>query len=176
MPCLRARSGDGIYAVGGSSQDHPRRRHLYSRSRRRLIQQQSNHHRSRFPTESLVAWHGQHARYAQLLEGGWVRTRAMFLDVGSRYCDTLREEMAGRRWPRRRGKRRSSSAIVDGWLDQGPDLSFLSAFPHEKEFTYPPLTFFRPVGKMERLIYNGTEFTILEGKAFLLHPTRRTYI
>ena len=48
--------------------------------------------------------------------------------------------------------------IVDGWLDQGPDLSFLSAFPHEKEFTYPPLTFFRPVGKMERLIYNGTEF------------------
>lgn len=54
--------------------------------------------------------------------------------------------------------------IVDGWLDQGPDLSFLSAFPHEKEFTYPPLTFFRPVGKMERLIYNGTEFTILDAK------------
>ena len=54
--------------------------------------------------------------------------------------------------------------IVDGWLDQAPDLSFLSAFPHEKEFTYPPLTFFQPVGKMERLIYNGTEFTILDAK------------
>mmetsp|Transcript_33406 Transcript_33406/g.78158 ORF Transcript_33406/g.78158 Transcript_33406/m.78158 type:complete len:105 (-) Transcript_33406:480-794(-) len=31
-----------------------------------------------------------------------------------------------------------------GFHDRGADISFLSAFPSEKEVLYPPLTFFKP--------------------------------
>ena len=30
-------------------------------------------------------------------------------------------------------------------MDRGSDLSWLSAFPGEKEFLYPPITFLRPL-------------------------------
>lgn len=55
--------------------------------------------------------------------------------------------------------------LVDGFMQQGPHLSFLSAFPHEKEALYPPLTFFKPVRKeAKKLTYNGTEFSIVDVK------------
>jgi hypothetical protein len=53
---------------------------------------------------------------------------------------------------------------VDDFMSQGPDLKWLSAFPHENEALYPPLTFFKPVGKPERLEYDGSEFTIVDVK------------
>ena len=55
--------------------------------------------------------------------------------------------------------------VVNNFMQQGPDLSFLSAFPHEKEALYPPLTFFKPRGNPEQLTYNGTRFTIVDVKA-----------
>ena len=33
------------------------------------------------------------------------------------------------------------------FLQKGVDISSLSAFPHEREFLYPPLTFLNPVGE-----------------------------
>ena len=52
--------------------------------------------------------------------------------------------------------------VVGDFMGRGADISFLSAFPHEEEALYPPLTFFKPVGKQERLTYNGTEFTVVD--------------
>ena len=55
--------------------------------------------------------------------------------------------------------------LIDDFMSQGPDLSFLSVFPHEKEALYPPLTFFKPVSReVNRLAYNGTEFSIVDVK------------
>ena len=54
--------------------------------------------------------------------------------------------------------------LVDDFMHRGPDLMFLSAFPHEQEALYPPLTYFKPCGKVERIVYSGTEFTIVDVK------------
>jgi hypothetical protein len=54
--------------------------------------------------------------------------------------------------------------LVDDFMNQGPDLKWLSCFPHESEALYPPLTFFKPVGEPERLMYDGSEFTIVDVK------------
>ena len=56
--------------------------------------------------------------------------------------------------------------IVDDFMHLGPDLRFLSAYPHEEEALYPPLTFFKPCSKSQppKLTYNGTEFTIVDVK------------
>ena len=45
--------------------------------------------------------------------------------------------------------------VVQNFMDQAPDLSFLSVFPHEKEYLYPPLSYFQPVRK-ETLSFDGT--------------------
>ena len=34
--------------------------------------------------------------------------------------------------------------------------------PHEHEALYPPLTFFKPIGKPEDLEYDGCRFTIVD--------------
>ena len=34
---------------------------------------------------------------------------------------------------------------TDNFMDRGVDLEWLSAFPHEKEFLYPPLSFLKPI-------------------------------
>ena len=53
--------------------------------------------------------------------------------------------------------------IVQDFMQLGPDLSFLSAFPHEKEALYPPLTFFKPTGsKPAQLTYNDITITIVD--------------
>ena len=53
-------------------------------------------------------------------------------------------------------------------VGSGADITFLSAFPGEREFLYPPLTFLRPTGRKEvvniELRSTGTmvEFTVVE--------------
>jgi len=37
--------------------------------------------------------------------------------------------------------------IVDGFMTMGADLRWLSAFPGEAEFLYPPITYLKPVGE-----------------------------
>jgi len=44
----------------------------------------------------------------------------------------------------------------------GADVSWLSAFPTEKEILYPPLTFLQPTGKVETTTINGMAFTTVE--------------
>lgn len=52
--------------------------------------------------------------------------------------------------------------LVDNFMQEGADLTFLSAFPQEREFLYPPLTFLAPTGRTHHLRHDGTHFTIVE--------------
>ena len=47
-------------------------------------------------------------------------------------------------------------------MDRGADLSYLSAFPAEAEFLYPPLTFLAPTGQREEVSVEGVTFTVVE--------------
>ena len=47
-----------------------------------------------------------------------------------------------------------------GFHDRGADISFLSAFPDEKEYLFPPLTFLRPTGDV--VVLKGVTFVELE--------------
>ena len=49
-----------------------------------------------------------------------------------------------------------------GFMDRGADLQYLSAFPDEIEFLYPPLTFLAPTGYEETVLLGGVTFTIIE--------------
>lgn len=51
---------------------------------------------------------------------------------------------------------------AQSFMQQGADLTFLSAFPEEREFLYPPLVYLRPTGAIHHFFYDGTEYTIVE--------------
>jgi len=48
------------------------------------------------------------------------------------------------------------------FMNLGCDLSELSAFPHEKEYLYPALTFLQPTGVLHHLEFGGTKFVVVE--------------
>ena len=48
------------------------------------------------------------------------------------------------------------------FMNLGCDLTELSAFPHEKEYLYPSLTFLQPTGVTHTLVHDSTTFTIVE--------------
>mgnify|MGYP006166640603 CR=1 FL=1 len=54
------------------------------------------------------------------------------------------------------------------FMTRGADISFLSAFPGEAEYLFPPLTYLRPTGRKEviKLTAQSTaeevEFTVIE--------------
>ena len=41
--------------------------------------------------------------------------------------------------------------VASSFMQRGADIRFLSAFPSEKEFVYPPLTYLQPTGKKETI-------------------------
>jgi hypothetical protein len=47
-------------------------------------------------------------------------------------------------------------------MNLGCDISELSAFPHEREYLYPPLTFLHPNGVMHKLKRAGVTYTVVE--------------
>ena len=49
------------------------------------------------------------------------------------------------------------------FMVRGPDISFLSAFPGEKEFLFPPLTYLEPVqGATQKLRVDDATFTVID--------------
>ena len=54
--------------------------------------------------------------------------------------------------------------LPQDWLSRGAEISFLSAFPHEQEFLYPPLTHLRvlPNRWLTPIEHEGTTYEILE--------------
>lgn len=51
---------------------------------------------------------------------------------------------------------------TEGFRQRGADISFLSCFPEEGEFVYPPGTFLKPTGKQERIEFHGAAITVIE--------------
>ena len=61
----------------------------------------------------------------------------------------------------------SSRAVLlrlrtDNFLKRGADVSWLSAFPAESEFLYPPLTFLKPHGEPERITIGECNYWVLD--------------
>ena len=50
--------------------------------------------------------------------------------------------------------------ITKNYMSRGVDISYLSCFPGENEFLYPPCTFLQARG-MEVIEYEGTAYTIV---------------
>jgi hypothetical protein len=48
------------------------------------------------------------------------------------------------------------------FMNLGCDLTHFSAFPHEREALYPPLTYLQPTGKVHRIRYDGCKFTVID--------------
>jgi hypothetical protein len=53
---------------------------------------------------------------------------------------------------------------TDSFMARGADISFLSAFPGERETLFPPLTYMRPTGKLEQVQVGKRSFTVVEVK------------
>jgi len=51
---------------------------------------------------------------------------------------------------------------IDSFLDMGADLTFLSAFPHEREILYPPLTLIVPWSAPRKFKYGETTYTVID--------------
>ena len=51
---------------------------------------------------------------------------------------------------------------AQSFMQLGADLTYLSAFPEEREFLYPPLVYLRPTGETHRFTYDGVEYTVIE--------------
>ena len=52
--------------------------------------------------------------------------------------------------------------VARSFIDRGANLSFLSCFPGEAEWCYPPLTFLSPTGRREAHTIAGIHFEIVE--------------
>lgn len=126
---------------------------------------------SRLPSQRLrqtgevILWRGMsgtHATDSFLAEGGSELapcSTTSDVDVAMRYA---------RDWTPGRGFGQRSLIFrvnVENPLQQGADLEFLSAFPHEKEFLYPPLSFFKPVSKTAHIVFDDTEFVVVNVRA-----------
>ncbi len=48
------------------------------------------------------------------------------------------------------------------FMDRGVGLKWLSAFPGEDEFLYPPLTYLKPTGDTQEVQLGKYKFTIVE--------------
>jgi hypothetical protein len=59
-------------------------------------------------------------------------------------------------------KRLLIKVVTRGFIDRGADLRFLSAFPEEVEYLYPPLTYLMPTGREDTILARGVEYTVIE--------------
>jgi len=54
--------------------------------------------------------------------------------------------------------------ITDSFYDRGPNVSFLSAFPSEAEYLFPPLTYLQPTGRTETVAACGMSYQVVDVK------------
>ena len=66
------------------------------------------------------------------------------------------------RYSDRAERRLVFKVITRGFIDRGADLRYLSAFPDEIEFLYPPLTFLRPTGNRDTILVGDIEYEVVE--------------
>jgi len=54
--------------------------------------------------------------------------------------------------------------VTEDFMTRGPDISFLSAFPGEGEYLFPPLTYLSPTGATEKLEVDDAVYTVIDVK------------
>ena len=101
-----------------------------------------------------------------------MRTTEQFMQQGGSElapCSTTADAKIALRYARdwTIGRERGDKALIfrvipKNFLERGSDLSFLSAFPHEKEALYPPTTLFTPLDHAEVFTFDQTEFTVVD--------------
>ena len=52
--------------------------------------------------------------------------------------------------------------VTPSFMLRGVDLTFLSAFPAESEFLYPPLTFMMPTGREQVIEHRQVKVIVIE--------------
>ena len=57
--------------------------------------------------------------------------------------------------------------VTDSFISRGPDISFLSDFPAEREFLFPPLTYLAPTGNVEKIAVGGASWDVIDVKPHL---------
>ena len=57
--------------------------------------------------------------------------------------------------------------ITKTFMDRGPNIAFLSAFPNEAEYLFPPLTYLKPTGGKSEKTFGGIMWTVLDVEARL---------
>ena len=50
------------------------------------------------------------------------------------------------------------------FMQRGPDIAFLSAFPGEDEYLFPPLTYLQPTGVTETLEVDDATYHVIDVK------------
>ena len=48
------------------------------------------------------------------------------------------------------------------FIERGADLTFLSAFPDEVEYLYPPLTYLQPTGREDTITAGAVAYSVIE--------------
>lgn len=95
-------------------------------------------------------------------------TDASFLGAGGSElapCSTTEDLHIAVRYARRSKSRHALlfRVIVKNFMDEAGKLTFLSAFPHEGEVLYPPLTYFRPLSRPRVLAWeDGIAYTVID--------------
>ncbi|EOD33341.1 hypothetical protein EMIHUDRAFT_111908 [Emiliania huxleyi CCMP1516] len=106
--------------------------------------------------QGLVLWRGM----------GDMRASPRFLAMGGTEfacCSTTSRLEVAARYASAAGKTALLFCIKSStFMNTGVDISDFSAFPHEKEFLYPPLTYMHPTGTTHRLVRNEVTFDIVE--------------
>jgi len=52
--------------------------------------------------------------------------------------------------------------VTESFIERGPSISFLSAFPMEAEFLFPPLTYLQPTGDVETVVVEGLTYEVVD--------------
>ena len=52
--------------------------------------------------------------------------------------------------------------VTESFIERGPSISFLSAFPMEAEFLFPPLTCLQPTGDVETVVVEGLTYEVVD--------------
>lgn len=51
---------------------------------------------------------------------------------------------------------------TDNFMDRGVDVEWVSAYPHEKEYVYPPLTYMKPIRKLDNVKVGESTYNVVE--------------
>ena len=51
------------------------------------------------------------------------------------------------------------------FMNKAPEISFLSAFPAEKEYLFPPLCYLKPTGDVQKLRVDEARYTVIDVEA-----------